>query len=522
MATPGHIDPSPKPDVCRVRSVGLIGGVVAAVLVFLIYPIEPHATDLMRAGRPVAAVAALMAVFWVTEAIPIPATALLPIVLFPLIAHGAIPVEQAAAPYGDDLIFLFMGGFMIGQAMQRWGLHRRIALRTIGLVGTKPASLVAGFMLASALLSMWVSNTATVVMMLPIALSIIDLVHRPLHPSPDHSEEYLRPKESDVAAAGSPAFAPCLLLGTAYAASIGGIGTLIGTPPNLLLAAFLKDEYGVDISFARWMMVGLPLVAVFLPLAWLVLTRWAFPIPRDATQADQPMLSEHVRELGPMTHAERRVLIVFAATALMWMTRPLLADWTLPDGTRPLAGLSDAGIAIAAAVALFVLPAHRLTGRRLLDWAHAASIPWGVLVLFGGGLSLASAIKITGVAALIGDGVSSLHALPLWVLMLVITTVVIFLTELTSNTATTATLLPILGAVAIGLDVNPVLLTVPLAMAASCAFMMPVATPPNAIVFGSGQITIGQMCKAGIYLNAIGIALVMLVMYTLGSSLLAG
>jgi len=521
MATPGHIDPSPESDVRRVRSVGLIGGVAAAALVYLVYPIQPNATDLMRAGRPVAAVAALMAVFWVTEAIPIPATALLPIVLFPLVAHGAIPVEQAAAPYGDDLIFLFMGGFMIGQAMQRWGLHRRIALRTIGLVGTKPASLVAGFMLASALLSMWVSNTATVVMMLPIALSIIDLVQHPARPSPGPSGEHVRPKESDVAAAGASSFAPCLLLGTAYAASIGGIGTLIGTPPNLLLAAFLKDEYGVEISFARWMMVGLPLVAVFLPLAWLVLTRWAFPIHRDAIPAARPIMGESVCESGPMTHAERRVLIVFAATAVMWMTRPLWVEWTLPGGARPLAGLSDAGIAIAAAVALFVLPAHRLTGDRLLDWAHAARIPWGVLVLFGGGLSLASAIKITGVAALIGDGVSSLNALPLWVLMLVITTIVIFLTELTSNTATTATLLPILGAVAIGLDVNPVLLTVPLAMAASCAFMMPVATPPNAIVFGSGQITIGQMCQAGIYLNAIGIALVMLVMYTLGSSLLA-
>ena len=447
-----------------------------------------------------------MAVFWITEALPIAATALMPIALFPLLTGGAVGVDDATAPYADDLIYLFMGGFMLALGMQQWGLHRRIALHTILIVGTRPAALVAGFMIASAFLSMWVSNTATVVMMLPIAMSVIELVRRELG---ERHDPALPPE-------GEPFnFAICLMLGTAYAASIGGIGTLIGTPPNLILAAYLKDDFGLEISFARWMAVGLPLVIIFLPITWAMLTKIVFPIRMRTIPGERAVIRRELEKQGPMTRGEWAILVVFLLTATAWITRPLLFKLRLWGDFRPFAGLSDAGIAIAAAVIMFGLPVEPKKGVFLLTWRQARRIPWGILILFGGGLSLASAVKTTGVAAFIGAGVSGFHSLPVPVLVLIITSAVVFLTELTSNTATTATFLPILGAVAVGLEVSPALLVVPMAIAASCAFMMPVATPPNAIVFGSGELTIPQMCKAGFWLNLIGIALVMLLMYTL-------
>ena len=488
------------------RNVGLVLGPLLAIGVYLLIPptsSEAVAQGLSQPGRAVAAVGALMATFWVTEALPIPVTALLPILLFPLATGGTISPRAAAAPYAHELIFLFMGGFIVALAMQRWSLHRRIALTTILLVGTKPARLVAGFMLASAFLSMWVSNTATVVMMLPIATSVIDLVRRELR----HRNDTFQLRE------GEPFhFAICLLLGTAYAASIGGIGTLIGTPPNALLAAFVEEQYGVEISFVRWMGVGVPLVAVFLPITWLVLTRLVFPIRLPGIPGGRELIRRELEEQGPMSTPERRVLIVFLLTAATWIIRPLLARIALGDW-RPLAGLSDAGVAIGAAVVLFAMPSGTGRGVFLMSWKQAAKLPWGVLILFGGGLSLATSLKETGVAAMIGQAVSGYHDLPVVAIMLIVTATIVFLTELTSNTATTATFLPILGAVAVGLGVSPLLLVVPMAIAASCAFMMPVATPPNAIVFSSGEISIPQMCKAGMWLNLIGIALVVGLMY---------
>ncbi|UCE61142.1 MAG: DASS family sodium-coupled anion symporter [Phycisphaerales bacterium] len=492
------------------RWVGLIAGPLLAVAIYLLIPAETvndvgeTVSGLGQPGRAVAAVGILMAVFWVTEALPIAATALIPIALFPLLTGGDVTIRAATAPYANNLIFLFMGGFILALTMQQWQLHRRIALRTILIVGTRPASLVAGFMIASAFLSMWVSNTATVVMMLPIALSVIELVRRELRARGD----------AHLPGEGEPFhFAICLMLGTAYAASIGGIGTLIGTPPNLLLAAFLKKEYDMEISFVTWMGVGLPLVIVFLPITWLMLTKIVYPIRLPAIPGERDFIKEQLERQGPMSRGEWLVLTVFIFTALAWIARPVLVSLVFPGGWRPLASLSDAGIAIVAAVLAFAIPVDFKRGVFLLTWQQAAKLPWGILILFGGGLSLASAVKVTGVAEYIGRGVSGLHDPNVVLLILLITTVVVFLTELTSNTATTATFLPILGAVAVGLGVSPALLVVPMAIAASCAFMMPVATPPNAIVFGSGELTIPQMCKAGFWLNLIGIGLVMLLMY---------
>jgi len=500
----------PQSRLTAKRWIGLIGAPLVALVVYLALPgairdeTGAVVSGLAQPSRAVAAVGVLMALFWVTEAIPIPATSLLPIALFPLLTGGAVSIKAATAPYADDLIFLFMGGFLLALAMQQWGLHRRIALRTILLVGTRPASLVAGFMIASALLSMWVSNTATVVMMLPIAMSVVDLVRRELGEA----------RVPAVPGEGEPFhFGICLMLGTAYAASIGGVGTLIGTPPNLILAAYLKEEFGTEISFVRWMSIGLPLVVVFLPIAWLVLTRFAFPIKLERIPGGRELIRRELARQGPMSRAEWAVLILFLLTAIAWVIRPLLVKFAWPDGSRPFAGLSDAGIAIGVGVLLFAIPIEPGKGLFLLSWRQAVKLPWGILILFGGGLSLALAIKTTDVAEYIGRGVAGAQDLPVPLLMLLVIVAIVFLTELTSNTATTATFLPILGAVAVGLGIDPMLLVVPLAIGASCAFMMPVATPPNAIVFGSGEITIPQMCKAGLWLNLIGILLIMGLMY---------
>ncbi len=463
-----------------------------------------EAGGLSQPGRAVAAVGAMMAILWVTEALPIAVTALFPIALFPLVTGGAITIRSAAAPYAHELIFLFMGGFMLALAMQRCNLHRRIALRIILLVGTRPDALVGGFMLATAILSMWVSNTATVVMMLPIAMSVVELVRR----------ELKKARDPDLPPDGLPFnFAVCLMLGTAYASSIGGIGTLIGTPPNALLAAFLETHYEIKISFVRWLGIGLPLVVVFLPITWFVITKIVFPIHIRKIPGGRELIRMELESQGPMSRAEMTTLAIFLLTAAAWIARPLLVTIELPGQVRPFVGISDAGIAMTSAILLFAVPVNVKQREFLLTWDQARKLPWGILILFGGGLSLASAIRGTGVAEFIGHHVAGLQYLSTPLLILLVTTVVVFLTELTSNTATTATFLPVLAAVADGLGIDPLLLLVPMTIGASCAFMMPVATPPNAVVFASGEITIPQMCKTGIWLNLIGISLVMLLMY---------
>ncbi|MEF8864231.1 MAG: DASS family sodium-coupled anion symporter [Salinibacter sp.] len=466
------------------KPLGLAGGaLLCAVLLSM-----PAPEGLDPAGWRTAAVGLLMAVWWITEALPISATALAPLVLFPPL--GITDIEGAASPYANPLIFLFLGGFLLAQAMQRWRLHRRVALGIVQGIGTKPRSIIIGFLLASAFLSMWVSNTATALMMLPIALSIIDFVR-----------DHLEARDETM----PPHFPLVLLLGVAYACNVGGMGTLIGTPPNALLAGFFSETYGVEIGFAQWMIVGLPLVAVALPLVYTVLT-WVYPIELDRLPGGAQIIDAEQEALGRITSAEGRVAVVFVLTAALWMTRPVLADL--------LPGLSDAGIAIGAGLLLFALPAGTET-RALLVWEDAEELPWGVLLLFGGGLSLASAISDTGLAAWIGEGVSALRGWPTFLVVLGAVALIVLLTEMTSNTATTAAFLPILGAVAVGFGENPFLLTVPAALGASSAFMLPVATPPNAIVYGSGLLSIPQMSRAGVWLNLTFVVLVTLIAYGL-------
>jgi sodium-dependent dicarboxylate transporter 2/3/5 len=492
-----------------VQWTGLVTAPALAVLTYLLLPdayanSQGDVVPFTHAGRATAAVGVWMAVWWMTEAIPIYATALLPLAVLPVL--GAISIKEAAAPYGNELIFLFMGGFVLALAMQRWGLDRRVALMTLRRVGSRPRHLVGGFMGITAVLSMWISNTATVIMMLPIALSVIGLV-----PKEGGSGQSLDVGDALPEGEGR-SFAVCLLLGIAYAASIGGVGTLIGTPPNIFLAAYIKNNLGMEISFVQWMAIGLPLVAVFLPLVWLLMTRLLFPIRIRCIEGGAELTRTAFDNLGPMRAGEWAALIVFMVTAITWTVRPLLTalEW---NGVRPFSGLSDPGVAMIAALAVFVIPVDIKRRIFVMNWETAVKLPWGILILFGGGLSLSAAIQANGVGEFLANQVGALAGLPSILIVLGVTALVIFLTELTSNTATAVTLLPILSSLAPALGLHPYMLVIPAAIAASCAFMLPVATPPNAIVFGSGYLTIPQMCKAGVWLNVIGMVLITALTY---------
>lgn len=469
------------------RQIGLwLGPVLAAAVAWVPWPIDAP-VDVRR----MAAVTVWMAVWWVSEAIPLGATSLLPLVLFPLL--GLASASQAAAPYANHLIYLFLGGFFLAQAMQRWNLHRRIALHVVLRVGTGPSRIVLGFMIATAFLSMWVSNTATAAMMMPIGMAVID-----------QFAEAVRAERPDVdVRAGHFHFGAALMLGIAYAASIGGIGTLIGTPPNVLLAGTLEENFGVRVGFAEWLAFGVPFVAVFLPLVWLFLTRVAFPPELDELPGGATVIAKRLVALGPMKAAERRTAVLFTATAAAWIFRPL---WTRALSHGEL--ITDSTIAIASAVLLFALPAG--SGDRLLDWAWAVKLPWDVLLLFGGGFALASGFERSGLSAFVGNAVVSLRDAPLPLFVVVVVAAIIVLTEFASNTASAAMALPILGAAAAAMGASPTVLCVPAAMAASCAFMLPAATPPNAILFGTGCFTIPQMVRVGAWINLIAVALIAL------------
>lgn len=463
-----------------VRWVALPAGPVLALLAAWL---PGEALD--PAARATAGVAVLMALWWMTEAIPLPATALLPVVLFPLL--GVMPVGEATAPYASEIIFLFLGGFLIGLAMRRWRLHERVALNIVTLVGTQPSRLVGGFMLASALLSMWISNTATAIMLLPVGVSTLVLL-RERAAEPDHP--------------GYRNLEISLMLGVAYGASIGGLGTLLGSPPNIVLANFVNRELGIEFGMLDWMRYGLPAVAVLLPLTWLYLSRWRFPARLPADESGAGAVRAALAELGPMSRGERVVAAVFALAAAGWVLRPQLAD--LPG----LGGLTDVGVAMCAALALFLIPVHPRRRVFALDWDTARDLPWGILLLFGGGLSLAHGIGSSGLDTWIASGVGGLAGLPLAVVLLSVVVLVVFLTELTSNTATANTFIPILAAVGAGLALPVLPITMAAALAASCAFMLPVATPPNAVVFASGYVGIRDMVRAGLGLNVLAVAVI--------------
>ena len=460
---------------------GFLLGVTAAIVVMLL----PTPEGLTPEAHKTAALFLLMGVWWATEAVPVAVTALVPLALFPML--GIVDIQSAANPYANKTIYLFFGGFLIATAIQKWDLHKRIALFVLEYAGSNGASLILGFMLTAALISMWVMNTATTIMLLPIGLAVITVVKETVKGLSDQEIE---------------SFQLALLLGIAYGATIGGMSTLIGTGPNGMLAAFMADNYDLDISFVDWMKVGVPLSAVMLPCSWLILTRLIFKVEFETSQETKNLLSTMKQELGKFEGAEFKVFVVFVLTALTWMLRTVL------DDINGLEGLSDAGIAMISALFLFLLPSGDKVKRgALLEWKDAQeNVPWGLLVLFGGGLSLANAVQATGLAVWMGNLIP--QGISIVLIVILVVTMIIFLTELTSNMATTATFLPVVAAIAIQSDFNPVLVTAAVALAASCAFMLPVATPPNAIVFGSGLIRVPQMARAGFLINVLGIMVV--------------
>lgn len=473
--------------------VSKIIGLILGPFLFLLFTQFIQLDGLSPKGHAVLATAIWMAVWWMLEVVPIAVTALLPLVLFPL--TGALNIEEVTPSYGHKYVFLYMGGFIIAIAIEKWNLHRRIALNIINLMGTKTNRIILGFMAATAFLSMWISNTATSVMMLPIGMAIVTQL-----------KDNAATKENE-----QQAFGKALMLAIAYSASIGGVATLIGTPPNLVLAGVLEKTYGVEISFMQWLQYGLPISVIMLFVCWVYLTRFAFKskdvkIP-ESFPGGRAEVKRLLSELGKMKKQERAVLIVFILTALCWISRSFILAKLLP-------GIDDTVIAIFFAIVLFILPSGE-KGKRILHWEEAIKLPWGIILLFGGGLALATGFTNSGLAQFIGDKLTSIQGISLFVLVLLLVAAVNFLTEITSNLATTAMLLPIIVPVAVLFDTHPYLLMVGVTVAASCAFMLPVATPPNAIVFGSGYLRIPDMMKTGIWLNIFSIVLITFFTYFL-------
>lgn len=503
---PGDLSDPRDPREWHRQAFGLILGLALAALVYFIFPSDAPETVLQSAGadpevdyshqamRIVAATTVLMGAWWMTEAIPLAATALLPIAIFPL--AGVAGFSAVGSPYASATIFLFMGGFLLALGLQRWNVHRRMALAVVLAVGTSPKRLILGFMIATGFLSMWVSNTATAVVMLPIGLSVLSLTAGLVGG--------MRKQKK---------FATALMLSIAYSASIGSLGTLIGTPPNALLAGYMSEAHGIVIGFGQWMLVGVPLAAVFTVIAWLVLIT-VFKPEMDEIPGGRELIREEIRKMGKWTQPQISVTIIFVIAALSWVFVPLIMDWT-----GSALGYNDAIVGIIAGLLMFAIPADAKSGVRLLDWKTANELPWDVLLLFGGGLSLSGMFTATGLSLWIGEKAKALEVLPVFLLMAAVALLVLVLTEFTSNTATAATFLPIMGGVAVGIgltaatEMNILLLTIPVALSATCAFMLPVATPPNAIAFGSGYVKIGDMIKGGVWLNAIAVVLIALVSY---------
>lgn len=437
-----------------------------------------------------------IATWWVTEAIPIPATSLLPLILFPL--SGAVE-GSVASSYADNTIFLFLGGFIIALAMEKWNLHRRIALNIILFVGTSTQRLILGFMVATGFLSMWISNTATAMMMMPIGMAIIAHVDTAI-------------KEN----AAETNFGKGLMLGIGYSASIGGLGTLIGTPPNTIFAGVVDKMYGIDISFAKWMLFGVPISVVLMFLVWLYLTKIAFPLKLKEIPGGKEVIVKERDLLGKMSKEERLVLFVFAFAAFFWITRTFIAKVEFANiGEFFSLRVNDTTIAIVAALLLFILPSKKTRTGGLVTWEDAVKVPWGILLLFGGGLAIATGFKDSGLAQWIGEQLTILQDVNLIIVIAIVATLVLFLTEVTSNTATATMMFPIMAALAVALEVHPYALMIAAGVAASCAFMLPVATPPNAIVFGSGLLKINDMVKAGFWINIFCIFLITASIYIL-------
>lgn len=466
------------------KNIGLLLGPLLFVATLLWF----HPAGLSTEANAVLACTLWVAIWWITEAIPIAITSLLPIILFPL--TGGLDLAETTASFGHKYIFLYIGGFILAIAIERWNLHKRIALSIIKLIGTNVKSIILGFMVATAFLSMWISNTATSVMILPIGMAIIaQLMDNPVTIEDENKT-----------------FGKALMLAIAYSASIGGMATLIGTPPNLVLAGIVQDTYGVEITFSKWFMFGLPISLILLAICWKYLTEVAFKFEQKSFPGGKAEISQQLKSLGKISYEEKMVLLVFLATALAWISRSFFLQKFIPN-------IDDTIIAVVGGIALFIIPASKEKKRKIINWEEAVKLPWGILLLFGGGLALASGFKTSGLAEWIGGQMTLLEGASLIVLLLALIAAVNFLTEITSNLATTAMLLPILAPLALVIDVHPYILMVGATVAASCAFMLPVATPPNAVVFGSGYLKIPDMVKAGIWMNVISILLLCLIVY---------
>lgn len=467
-------------------TVGLLLGPLSFILIlFFATPdgLSPEGVAMMAATSWVA-------IWWITEAVPIAATSLLPLVLLPLL--GVMGIKETSVAYADPMVLLYMGGFMIAVTIEKWSLHKRIALAIISVIGTDLKRIILGFMVATAFLSMWISNTATALMMLPIGMAVVGQLGTNLRGTSI--------TESQIGQA--------LMLGIAYSASIGGVATIIGTPTNIVLVGVIKEIYQVEIGFAQWMTVGVPVAVGLLMVCWLYLVKVAYPFPSLTLPGGREEIIRQIQLLGSMSKEEKRVLVVFVAVSLCWMSRTFLLNQFLP-------ALDDTIIALTGALLLFLLPAGDENKGRLLDWKTAERLPWGILLLFGGGLTIAAGFQVTGLAQWIGVQFVALENVPFWLFLLAIITAVNFLTEITSNTATASMILPILAAVALAMGVHPYGLMISATLAASCAFMLPVATPPNAIVFGSGYLTIPDMMKTGIWMNILSIILIFFIAYFL-------
>ncbi|MDC6388200.1 SLC13 family permease [Maribacter sp. PR1] len=469
----------------KTKLFGLILGPLSFILILLFF----HPEGLSKEANAVLASTIWIAIWWITEAIPIAVTALLPIVLFPL--SGGLDLSATSGSFGHKYVFLYMGGFVIAIAIEKWNLHKRLALNIIHLIGADIRKIILGFMVATAFLSMWISNTATSVMMLPIGLAIIKQLKD--NPATEEDENLL--------------FGKSLMLAIAYSASIGGMATLIGTPPNLVLAGVVLDTYGYEITFMQWFMFGLPISIILIFICWKYLTRFAYSFKQIEFPGGRAEIQRLKNGLGKISYEEKLIALVFGATAFCWITRSFLLQRILP-------GLDDTIIAIFFAILLFLIPAKK-RGEQLINWDEAVKMPWGIILLFGGGMALAKGFDESGLAVWIGSQMTSLSGLPIFLLILVLIAAVNFLTEITSNLATTAMLLPVLAPMALSIDVHPFVLMVGAAVAASCAFMLPVATPPNAVVFGSGYLRIPDMVKKGFFMNVISILVLSLFVYFL-------
>lgn len=466
-----------------IKKVGLLLGPILFILLYNL-PVEM----LNPAADKVIAIAIWMVIWWITEAVSISVTALIPLTIFPLL--GIMDINTVTANYGSPIVFLFFGGFVMALALEKVGLHKRIALNIVKFTGTTPNKVILGFMIATGFLSMWISNTATTVIMLPIALSVIDLLI----------------DDEDGFTAQDKNFALAIMLGIAYAANVGGIATIIGTPPNTVMVGFMEQEYQMDISFLKWMIIGVPFSVIMIGMIYLILVKFIYPNNLSALSGSKDVIKSELEKLGPIQKKEIRVLVIFLITILLWVSRIYLNELI------PSLILTDAGISLLAAFALFSVPFRLNKGEFIINWEDTQKLPWGILILFGGGLALAKGLSNAGVITYIGEVVSANNNIHVIIIGAILIAVMLFMTELMSNVALVVVISPVVAGIALGLDQEVLHLLIPVAMASSCAFMLPMATPPNAIVFASGHIKVHEMAKAGIYLNLISIMILIVFM----------